>query len=102
MYKELTSNEFENEIKKNPNAVIIDVRTPAEYQSGHIPNALNIDISSAEFPEKIDELDRNKDYYVYCRNGGRSTTACQYMVSVGFKNVNNLFGGVLSYEGELV
>lgn len=102
MYKELTSNEFENEIKKNPNAVIIDVRTPAEYQSGHIPNALNIDISSAEFPEKIDELDRNKDYYVYCRSGGRSTTACQYMVSVGFKNVNNLFGGVLSYEGELV
>lgn len=102
MYKELTSNEFENEIKKNPNAVIIDVRTPAEYQSGHIPNALNIDISSAEFPEKIDELDRNKDYYVYCRSGGRSATACQYMVSVGFKNVNNLYGGVLSYEGELV
>jgi rhodanese-related sulfurtransferase len=102
MYKELTSNEFENEIKKNPNAVIIDVRTPAEYQSGHIPNALNIDISSAEFPEKIDELDRNKDYYVYCRSGGRSNTACQYMVSVGFKNVNNLYGGVLSYEGELV
>jgi rhodanese-related sulfurtransferase len=102
MYKELTSNEFENEIKKNPNAVIIDVRTPAEYQSGHIPNALNIDISSAEFPEKIDELDRSKDYYVYCRSGGRSATACQYMVSVGFKNVNNLYGGVLSYEGELV
>lgn len=102
MYKELTSNEFEMEIKNNPNAVIIDVRTPGEFQSGHIPNALNIDISSAEFPEKINALDRNKDYYVYCRSGGRSTTACQYMASLGFAKVNNLYGGILSYDGELV
>ena len=102
MYKELMSNEFENEIKKNPNAVVIDVRTPGEYQAGHIPNALNIDISSAEFPDKINTLDRTKDYYVYCRSGGRSSTACQYMVSLGFRSVNNLYGGILSYEGELV
>lgn len=102
MYRELMSNEFENEIKKNPNAVIIDVRTPGEFNSGHIPNALNIDISSAEFPEKINALDRSKEYYVYCRSGGRSTTACQYMVSLGFTKVNNLYGGILSYEGELV
>lgn len=102
MYKEITSNEFENEIKNNPNAVIIDVRTPGEYASGHIPNAINIDIASAEFPDKINALDRNKDYYVYCRSGGRSATACQYMSSVGFKNVYNLYGGILSYDGELV
>ncbi|MCX7729363.1 MAG: rhodanese-like domain-containing protein [Bacteroidia bacterium] len=102
MYKELTSNEFENEIKKNPNAVILDVRTIGEYNSGHIPNAINIDISSAEFADKINSLDRNKDYYVYCRSGGRSTTACQYMSSIGFKSVHNLVGGVLSYDGELV
>ncbi len=102
MYKELASAEFENAIKNNPNAVIVDVRTPGEYQSGHIPNAINIDISSAEFPDKINTLDRNKEYYVYCRSGGRSTTACQYMTSLGFKNINNLYGGVLSYDGELV
>lgn len=102
MYKEITSNEFENEIKNNPNAVIIDVRTPGEYAAGHIPNAINIDIASAEFPDKINALDRNKDYYVYCRSGGRSATACQYMSSVGFKNVYNLYGGILSYDGELV
>lgn len=96
------SNEFENEIKNNSNAVIIDVRTPSEFQSGHIPAAININIASPEFPEKINELDRNKDYYVYCRSGGRSTTACQYMVSMGFKKVSNLEGGVLSYDGELV
>ena len=102
MYRELMSNEFENEIKKNPNAVVIDVRTPSEYQAGHIPNALNIDISSTEFPDKINALDRTKDYYVYCRSGGRSSTACQYMVSLGFRSVNNLYGGILSYEGELV
>lgn len=102
MYKELQSNEFENKIKKNTNAVIIDVRTSGEFNSGHIPNAINIDISSAEFPEKINALDRNKDYYVYCRSGGRSTTACQYMSSLSFKSVNNLYGGILSYDGELV
>lgn len=101
MYKELTSNEFENEIQKNPNAIIIDVRTPAEFHLGHIPKAINIDISSAEFPENIDLLDRDKNYYVYCRSGGRSTTACQYMASLGFKNIYNLCGGLLSYQGEL-
>ncbi len=102
MYKELMSDEFENEIKKNSNAVIIDVRTDGEYHSGHIPSAINIDISSAEFPEQINALDREKNYYVYCRSGGRSTSACQYMHSLGFKSVNNLHGGILSYDGDLI
>lgn len=101
MYKELTGDEFENAVKNNPNAVIIDVRTPQEFNTGYIPNAINIDIASPDFPDKINQLDRNKEYYVYCRSGGRSTTACQYMASIGFKKVNNLEGGILAYDGEL-
>ncbi len=102
MFRNLSSSEFENEIKNNNNAVVIDVRTLAEFKSGYILNAINIDISSADFADKINELDKNKDYYVYCRSGGRSATACQYMVSIGFKKVNNLEGGILSYDGEIV
>ena len=56
----------------NDNILLIDVRTPNEYASGHIQNSVNIDYRAENFKELIQELDKNQDVYVYCKVGGRS------------------------------
>jgi len=80
--------------KKDINdAVIIDVRTPGEYSSGHLKGAELIDYSSKEFQTRISQLDKSAKYYVYCKSGIRSSRAVSYMVQSGFKNVCNIDGG---------
>lgn len=85
------------------NAVILDVRTEDEYNDGYIENALNIDINKGQaFIYELEELDKNKNYYVYCRSGARSAKACQIMNEMGFNNAYNLLGGILAWEGDTV
>ncbi len=93
MYKNLSVNEFEKGMTAS-DAVIIDVRTPTEYNEGHIKNAKLIDIYSKDFANEIEKLDRNNSYYVYCRSGSRSSSAAGFMVSKGFTKVYNLSGGI--------
>jgi phage shock protein E len=73
--------------------VIIDVRTEGEYEQGSIKEALvGYDYSSGEFEEKLDSLDKDGTYYLYCRSGNRSGRAAKLMAEKGFKNVHNLGG----------
>lgn len=76
------------------NFYILDVRTPAEYLFGHIHNANNIDFYSSNFNVLISNLDRNKTYLVYCKSGGRSIQAFNLMISLQFKVVYNMLGGI--------
>jgi rhodanese-related sulfurtransferase len=71
----------------------IDVRTPQEYAGGHIFNAININYNAPDFKEKINELDKNARYIVYCQTGVRSAAASQVMAELGFKYINNMLGG---------
>jgi rhodanese-related sulfurtransferase len=98
-YTDLDGETFTQVIKADPDAVVIDVRTKAEYNSGHIPKAKNIDIMSGGFEQQIEKLDKQKSYYLYCRSGGRSSSAAAQMSSLGFNNVFNLAGGIGSYKG---
>lgn len=83
--------------------ILIDVRTPGEIAEGVIPGAdAFIDYNSADFETKIAQLDKNKAYVVYCRSGGRSGNAANYMIANGFSKVYNLTGGVNSFPGTLV
>ncbi|WP_300369743.1 rhodanese-like domain-containing protein [Brachyspira sp.] len=75
---------------KSTNLVLLDVRTEDEYMSGSVPNSINIDVLNTDFKSKIDILDKNKDYIIYCRSGNRSTIASSIMSSNGFLNVYNL------------
>lgn len=80
--------------KANKNeAIIIDVRTKREYDSGHLEGAINIDIYQRDFRGQIDNLDKNKTYYVYCKTGIRSKSAVNYMAQSGFTKVCDLEGG---------
>ena len=90
-------------IKSEKKAVVIDVRTPAEWQQGVIEGAdLFIDYNSPTFKSQIAKLDKSKTYIVYCRSGGRSAGASQVMIDNGFKNVINMQGGISSWGGKIV
>lgn len=89
-------------ILKEESAVVIDVRTPAEVSEGYIKEAtVFADINGSDFESQIDQLDKSKTYVVYCRSGGRSTSASEYMLSKGFTKVYNLEGGISQWKGEV-
>jgi thioredoxin 1 len=81
--------------------VILDVRTENEYNEGHIAGAKWISWTSREFDNRVtSELDPSQPVLVYCRSGKRSAAASEKLVSLGFSDVRNLKGGVLSWQNE--
>ena len=99
----LSQEDWISQFEANENAVILDVRTEAEYNDGIILNAINIDIHKGqEFITELEALDKSKNYYVYCRSGARSAKACEIMNELGFETAYNLLGGILDWDGEVV
>lgn len=88
---------FATTLAKSENALLLDVRTPQEFEERHLANALNIDINGDDFEGQIDKLDKSKTVFVYCLSGGRSTTAAATLTKKGFKNIYNLEGGILAW-----
>lgn len=76
--------------------ILLDVRTPQEYGSGHIDKAINIDWLGEGFEEKAQGLDKTRPVYVYCKMGGRSAQAARVLDSLGFEVVD-LKGGYDAY-----
>ena len=79
------------------NHQIIDVRTPNEFENGHIENAVNIDFKAADFIENISALNKNKTLLIYCRSGNRSGKAAKIMDSLGFTKIYDLEGGFMNW-----
>lgn len=79
---------------------LVDSRTAEEYQAGHIPGAINVDVNSADFDKKISTLKKNSVVAVYCRSGRRSKIAAKRISQQGFKVVE-LDGGILSWRGKI-
>lgn len=77
--------------------VILDVRTKAEFDEGHIANAININVESASFLSEIAKLDKSATYAVYCRSGRRSADAINKMSNEQFISLSNLDGGVIDW-----
>ncbi len=84
---------------KRPGTTVLDVRTPAEFAEGHLPGAVNLDISSADFGATLGRLDPAAPYAVYCRSGNRSAAALDTMASVGFTGAYDLTGGIGDWTG---
>ncbi|MBI5403833.1 MAG: alpha/beta fold hydrolase [Ignavibacteriae bacterium] len=89
-----------NDNRGNSGFVLLDVRTQEEYAVSYIEGAENIDIKSPDFTERLDKLDRNKTYLVYCKKGGRSSKAMEVMNSKGFDKVYNMLGGITKWTDE--
>lgn len=106
--KELNAQEFSAKMNE-PGAVILDVRTPAEFAGTHIPGAINISLSDKQFPytfeheisstfkNEVSKLDKSKSYAVYCYFGRRSRLAVLYMEELGFKHLYYLQNGIISW-----
>lgn len=77
-------------IAKTEPVVVLDVRTPKEFNENHLKDSVNIDILSDDFKSKVEKLDKNKTYKVYCRSGNRSGKAEKIMKSMGFKDVESV------------
>ncbi|WP_196717568.1 rhodanese-like domain-containing protein [Actinomyces trachealis] len=71
---------------------VLDVRTENEFNQGHLEGALNYDVSSSDFDQKIGGLDKSGRYTVYCRSGNRSAAAAKRMKSLGFTDVQDAGG----------
>ena len=99
----LSSEEALNLIEKHrgdSNFVILDIRTPGEYQSGHLKDAIMIDFYSKSFGDKIGRLDREKSYLVYCRSGNRSAHSMDLFKKLQFKRIYHLSSGIKSWISE--
>lgn len=98
----LSQVDWSSQLIKDDNAIILDVRTEDECSDGIIPNAVMMDIHKGQgFIYGLEELDKNKNYYVYCKAGSRSEMACSIMKQMGFISAFNLEGGFLNWEGEV-
>ena len=78
--------------------VLLDVRTPREYNNGHLQEARLVDFYQEDFQKEIEKLPKDKSYLVYCHSGGRSGKAVQMMRQMGFEKVYDLKGGVAAWN----
>ena len=100
---QMNSDELIEFIELN-DAILVDVRTEDEYNSGYIESSLNIDYFSNEFSVNADKLDKTIPIILYCRSGKRSSMSANKISKLGFKEIYNLEGGILEWieEGNVI
>lgn len=94
----LDAKSFSEKIHNKEEVQLVDVRTPEEFKEQHIDNATNINWNDANFEQQVSNLDKSKPVYVYCKSGGRSAKATAKLSEMGFTNVYELDGGILSWN----
>ena len=91
---EITVDQFIS-IQDKENFILLDVRTSQEYKRGHLQDAILLDVYTEDAGNRINQLDKNKVYYVYCHTGVRSRSVVNFMRSKGFKQVYDIRGGII-------
>ncbi|MET3574413.1 rhodanese-like domain-containing protein [Bhargavaea ullalensis] len=97
--KEISTKELELRLAAGEQVAMIDVREPEEVAAGMISGAVHIPLM--ELPERFGELDRDTEYVLICRSGGRSTMAAEFLEGQGY-DVVNMTGGMLDWQGETI
>ena len=96
----LSAQRFKIIIANDKTANIIDLRTTDEMNNGYIKGAVQVDFLAKDAEKKIDALDKNKTYYIYCQSGGRSADAAEYMEKHNFKRVYTLEKGFSDWSSK--
>ena len=99
-FEQMEMNEGIEAFRNDSSSILIDVRRVDEFNSGHVPGAINI--VNEEIDESVTEVlkDKSQTIYVYCRSGRRSKEASHKLVDLGYKNIIEI-GGILDYKGEI-
>ncbi|WP_455539021.1 rhodanese-like domain-containing protein [Terrisporobacter sp.] len=97
MYEDISSSQLNDMIKNKEKFILLDVRTKEEYETAHIPNAINIPLNNLEF--QIDDLlpYEEDNIVIYCRSGNRSIMAASILSENGFNHLYNLKQGIVGY-----
>ena len=90
--------EFIQKNRRNSKFVVLDIRTPQEFQDGHIEGAINIDYRSPTFGADLDRLEKTNTYFVYCRIGRRSGDAIGIMIRKGFTSIYRTPGDIVAWR----
>ena len=98
-YRRVSAEEAQQIMKNESGYQIVDVRTPEEYASGHIPNAICIPNESIGKQPPAELSDKKQLLLIYCRSGRRSKEAANKLVELGYENVVD-FGGIIDWPGE--
>jgi rhodanese-related sulfurtransferase len=93
----ISPNDF---LKMSKRQLVVDVRTPKEYNEGHLENALNINFYDENFLDQFANYSKEEPIYIYCRSGGRSGKAAKKLSKLGFKKVYDLQGGYLNWTAK--
>jgi rhodanese-related sulfurtransferase len=93
----ITPLDYQQDFGESTTHLLIDVRTPEEFASGHIQNAINISVET--LPDRLNEVPDNLPIVVYCRSGNRSATAAEILVSAGYQPVYDL-GGIQTWTAQ--
>ncbi len=85
-----------NELMKNhPDMMVLDIRTPAEFNQRHIMGAVNIDFLASDFAARLNKLDKNQPILMHCRSGNRSAQSLVVFQKLGFKKIYHLNYGIV-------
>ncbi|MFK8007865.1 MAG: rhodanese-like domain-containing protein [Saprospiraceae bacterium] len=93
VFETISKVDFEKKMKEKIDHILIDVRTPSEFQAGTIGNAKNINWNDTNFATEISKLEKNKPLFIFCQKGGRSGKALKKIKRLGFQEVYDLKGG---------
>lgn len=96
---DLSPQEFSRQLgEKKDAAILVDVRTPDEFNSGHLQGAISLDFNGPAFQEGLAKLPKDKEVYVYCHSGGRSAASVSSFLKAGHKHVTNLADGIAGWK----
>lgn len=97
-YEEYSIDDYQKKLSENSNYLIVDVRTPGEFNKGHIEHAINISYFGSGFREATDKLDKSKLIFMYCETQHRSPLASKIMKKEGFTHIIDLKGGFIKWQ----
>lgn len=102
VFDDISMDALKREMNEHKGCLLLDVREPGEFSSGHIKGAVNVPVG--RIATRIGTVcgDKSRHIYVYCQSGRRSRAAAQTLVGMGYKKVHNVLGGVNAWNGKLV
>lgn len=99
---DISMDDLKRQMRAHPGCLLLDVREPGEFSSGHIKGAVNVPVGQVSSRMGSVCADKSRHIYVYCQSGRRSRVAAQTLAGMGYKKVHNVLGGVSAWDGKLV